>query len=121
MMFNDRTPWHRVNLQNVAKASHVVEIHDFAQSLREGAKVLVHCGAGCCRSPAAAIVLLASAGYSSREAVAEVKRSKEGKGKPNGWLLKLADNLLDTQLFYHAALNYRVHWAAQGDEQEAKS
>lgn len=108
--FNDRTPWEGTGLSGLATGQHVVLIIDFARRLQKQDHVLIHCGAGSCRAPAAAIVLLAACGWPSREAVESVFTSKGGQARPNGWVLKLADAILDTDLFRQCCVYERVKW-----------
>jgi len=116
--FNDRHPWEMEGLNNLPRAVHVLEICEFAERLPEGANVLIHCGAGHCRSTAAAIVLLACAGWEDKAAVEEVMRIKDGTGKPTGWLLWIADGLLGTRLFQMTALYYRMKWSERLGEDD---
>jgi predicted protein tyrosine phosphatase len=118
LAFSERQPWERVSLNTLPHVRHVIELVDFAQRLPPNARVLIHCGSGHCRSPAAAMIILASVGWSSVKAVEEVHRIKEGKGNPMGWLLKLADAILDTTLFNTAARKYRVRWVDRGDDED---
>lgn len=110
LVVNDLTPWEKHAIGNLASASDILALVDLAEELKNNARVLIHCGAGCCRSPAAAMVLLVAAGWPDHVAVEKVRKLKGGGGIPNGWLLKLADALFDTQLFKYCAESGNTKW-----------
>lgn len=108
--FSDQTPW-EPGAKNLATADTVLELVRFAGQLPDSASVLIHCGAGCCRSTAAAMVLLVAAGWHDYQAVYEVRKIKEYRNCiPNGWLLKLADAMLDTNLFSTCRATGQTKW-----------
>lgn len=109
---NDLTPWEANPMQALKLASglHILALTDLAIRLPNHARVLVHCGAGCCRSTAAAMILLTAAGWPDHVAVEKVRRLKGGGGIPNGWMLKLADALHGTKLFDTCAESGNTKW-----------
>lgn len=108
--FSDQTPW-EPDAKNLAASDTVFSLVRFAGQLPESASVLIHCGAGCCRSTASAMVLLVAAGWHDYQAVYEVRKIKQQRNCiPNGWLLKLADAMLDTNLFATCRATGQTKW-----------
>ena len=108
---NDVLP-HRKAYKGLPTGNDVLKIIEFARSLPEDASVLVHCAAGRSRSPAAGIIMLAATGTLSRMAVQQIFDSAP-KSNPNGWILKLADVILDSSdrgLFHACETHHKVKW-----------
>ena len=80
---NDLTPWEQTNVDGLATADDVLKLTWFGEILGNFSRVLIHCGAGCCRSTAAAMVLLVSVGWTDLAAVEKVRKLKNGGGIPN--------------------------------------
>lgn len=110
LSFNDLTPWEEKNLDGLATAADVLKLVCFGESLGNWSRVLIHCGAGCCRSTAAAMVLLVAVGWTDCAAVEAIRKLKGGGGIPNGWLLKLADAMFGTDLFGICAKSGNTKW-----------
>jgi len=93
-------------------ANHILQIIRLAQSLPKDSRVLLHCAAGNSRSVSAGIIMLRAQGRSDEESIAEVFRLRR-RANPNGWMLKLADILLGSNLFDICEKSpYRVKWYA---------
>lgn len=109
---NDLTPWecNPQQAQRLANAYHILKLTELAIALPNHARVLVHCGAGCCRSTAAAMILLVAAGWTDHAAVQKVRALKNGGGIPNGWMLKLADALFGCDLFGYCTESGNTKW-----------
>lgn len=93
LMMYDVLP-HRKAHKGLPTGNDILKIIDFAKSLPKDANVLVHCAAGRSRSPAAGIIMLAAIGMGPRMATAKIFVLAP-KSNPNGWMLKLADIILD--------------------------
>lgn len=70
---------------------HILAIKNFATEMR-GKKLAIHCMFGLARSPAAAIIVLRTLGYSSDDALAYVKQIQP-LARPNILMLKLNDSI----------------------------
>ena len=79
------------------RASDAREAKILGQSLKPGARVLVHCVAGVSRSPAFAMLMLEARGLSREQSLAVVKRIRP-ISRPNKLLLKLAGELNELDL-----------------------
>lgn len=110
LSMNDLTPWEQKNVDGLASAADVLKLVWFGESLGNWSRILIHCGAGCCRSTAAAMALLAAVGWTDQAAVEKVRQIKGGGGIPNGWLLKLSDAIFGTDLFGICATSGNTKW-----------
>jgi len=111
--FNDLTPWEEKSLDGLdglATAADVLQLVRFGATLGNCSRVLIHCDVGCCRSTAAAMVLLVAVGWTDHAAVEAIRKLTGGGGIPNGWLLKLADAIFGTDLFGICARSGDTKW-----------
>jgi predicted protein tyrosine phosphatase len=106
-MWDDCPYWRRI--RGLPTGEHVLKIIDFARSLNAGDRLLVHCKKGRSRSTASLLIVLAARGVREPEAV-EALLANAPKATPNGWLLKLGDALLGTDLFHEAWERRIVKW-----------
>lgn len=87
----------------------VLKVVEFAQALPAGSRLLVHCKKGRSRSTATLLTALVSRGLGENEAV-DALLSQHPRSCPNGWLLKLADAILETFIFDAADSRGIVKW-----------
>lgn len=84
-----------------ATEAQVQEVIDFAESVRDAPRVLLHCNAGESRSTAVAFVLQCVLNWESGkewEAMSAVGRATiDGPCNPNLWVVGLADKLLNRE------------------------
>ena len=106
----DNTPFSRDRKGlGLPTGEQVLRVIEFARSLPDGAQVLLHCKRGRSRSPAVLLTVLAARGMMEKEAVRQLLTNCP-KATPNGWILKLADAILDVKLFHYASLAGIVKW-----------
>lgn len=102
----DKTPWRGRRERPLATGNQIQDLIDFAAGIPQDARVLVHCKKGRSRSTAAALIIHVARGERPETAIAELLRGAP-KSNPNGWMLKLADAILDTRIF-HAAMHAEI-------------
>ena len=106
-MWDDAPYWRRV--RGLPRGEDVLRLITFAREIHPGERLLLHCKAGRSRSTASAMIVMAARGLSEEYCLAALLRNGR-KATPNGWLLKLADALLDTSLFAAAKEAGIVKW-----------
>lgn len=105
--WDDAPLWRRV--RGLPRGEDVMKIIAFGRELHINDRVLFHCKAGRSRSTASAMIVMGARGTSPGAAVKALLQNSP-KATPNGWLLKLADDLMDTFLFDAAAEAGIVKW-----------
>lgn len=79
-----------------ATPEHIRGVLEFASAVRAGDHLLVHCMAGISRSTACAMAILTShLGPGSEQHAAERIRQLRRQARPNRWVIRLADQLLN--------------------------
>jgi predicted protein tyrosine phosphatase len=105
LSFPDTTP-HRKPYKGLATGSDVLSVIELARSI-EG-DLMIHCAKGRSRSTAMALIAMKARGMSGSEACADLFQ-RYPKSDPNGWVLKLGDIFLGSNLFALCS-SHRVKW-----------
>jgi predicted protein tyrosine phosphatase len=92
--FDDTTPWRK--RRRLMTGEQMVQLVEFANQIGPEERCLVHCRAGRCRSPAAAIVVHCVRFGNITKACSDIAEQVP-KASPNGWVLALADAVLGNQ------------------------
>ncbi len=113
----DVTPF-RGSLRPMFTGEQCMELIAFAKSLPAHVEnVLVHCKRGRCRSTAAALIIQVARGMDEAAALKQLLEETP-KAAPNGWMLRIADAILGTELFGVCKKAGSIKWVHQCDEPE---
>lgn len=105
----DKTPYRGRRERALATGDQILDIIELARRLPSGCAVLCHCKKGRSRSAAASLILQAAIGF-DEDAAVNYLLERHPRSTPNGWMLKLADAILDTTLFLAAKDRGCVKW-----------